>query len=200
MTDKKCGYSLVAALISFAAALVFLLPGYCFAETGPSAARSIYNNIMLVINFGILVFFFVKYARKPLLNFLVNERVKIEDKMSTLENQFLEVKAATDEEADRIKNIEQYLQKMKEDVLEMGRTAKENIVEEAKAAASLMIENAQAYAGYQVAKAKKALSDQMVDIAAEIVEERLIRMISENDNEKLVSQFVAELKSKNVLA
>ena len=200
MIKKNLRYFFEAALISFAAALLFLLPDDCFAGTGPTPGRSLYNNIMLVVNFGILVFFFVKFAKRPLIDFLNNERGKVEDKMNKMENQFKEVKAETDAEAAKIKNIEQHIQKMRENVMEMGKKAKQKIIEQAKTTADLMIEDAQAYAGYQIARAKKALSDQMVDLAVDIVEERLSRKISENDNEKLVSQFVTSLEnSKDIL-
>jgi F0F1-type ATP synthase membrane subunit b/b' len=56
-----------------------------------------------------------------------------------------------------------------------------------------MIEDAKQYAGYRMARAKKKFSDEMVDLAIEIVKERLIENISDEDEQKLTTQFISNL-------
>ena len=66
--DKKC---ILIGLLSFGAVLCPLL--YCsdaLAAEELTAGRRLWGNIMLVVNFLVLVFFFVRYAKKPLMDYL----------------------------------------------------------------------------------------------------------------------------------
>jgi F-type H+-transporting ATPase subunit b len=156
-------------------------------------ARRLWDNVLLVINFLILVFFFVKYAKKPLMEYLRGERHKIEEDLNALDSQFKSAKSAIDDETDKLKGIDQRIKEIQERVVEIGRREKEKIVEQARIAAEKMIQDAKVYSNYRVAMAKKELSDEMVDIAISMVEERLKRGISKEDNEKLTEQFILNL-------
>ena len=58
-----------------------------------------------------------------------------------------------------------------------------------------MIEDAKEYAGYRMAKAKKEFSDEMIDLAIDIVKEKLAENISEEEEKKITEQFIANLDS-----
>ena len=169
---------------------------YCvdaFAAEGPSPGRRLWDNIMLWVNFGILAFFFLKYAKKPLMDYLHGVRQTVKEDLSVIEGQMKDVKSIRDAETEKLKGIEEHLVEMREGILEMGRREKEKIIEQARISAERMIESAKFYSEYRIAMAKKALSDQMVDIAVGMVEKRLTTGLSEEDNEKLVNQFVTDL-------
>lgn len=148
---------------------------------------------MLWVNFGILAFFFLKYAKKPLMDYLHGVRRTVEEDLNVIEGQMKDVKSVRDAETENLKDIEERLAGIREGVLEMGRREKEKIIEQAKISAERMIESAKVYSEYRIAMAKKALSDEMVDIAVGMVEKRLKKGLSEEDNEKLVNQFVTDL-------
>ena len=80
----------------------------------------------------------------------------------------------------------------------MAKREKDKIIEDAKTAAEKMIENAKRYYDYRMAFAKKTLSDEMVDIAISMVEERLSKEISEEDNEKLINKFFTDLQTSKL--
>ena len=129
------------------------------------------------------------------MDFLRGEQRKIEDDLNTVNDRFEAAKAGMDAEANSLDDIEQELEKMRKNILEMGRREKEKIIEQGKISAEKMIQDAEDYAKFQIAKAKKALSEEMVDIAVSIVEEKLIKGISEEDNEKLIKEFVVDLET-----
>ena len=56
-----------------------------------------------------------------------------------------------------------------------------------------MIQDAKAYAEYRMDMARKALSDELVDIAVGIAEERITQGITDSDNDNLVNQFITSL-------
>jgi F-type H+-transporting ATPase subunit b len=169
---------------------------YCadaFAAEGPSPGRRLWDNVMLWVNFGILAFFFFKFAKKPLMDYLHGVRRTVEEDLSVIEGQMKDVRSIRDSETEKLKDIEERLAEIREGILEMGRREKEKIIEQAKVSAERMIESAKIYSEYRIAMAKKALSDEMVEIAVGMVEKRLTTGLSEEDNEKLVNQFVADL-------
>lgn len=194
LSGKK--YLLIISL----AAITYLL-FYCpdsFAAKELTPGRRLWDNIMLFVNFGILVFFFIKFAKKPLMNLLRGERHKIEIDLNKIDKQLKDVKSTMDIEDEKLKDMDQRVKEIRENALEMARREKEKIIEEAKIAAEKMIENAKRYHNYRMALAKKALSDEMVDIAISMVEEKLTKEISEKDNEKLINKFFTDLQTSKL--
>jgi len=183
-------------IISFAA--VTYLHFFCpdsFAAEESSSGRRIWDNIMLFVNFAILVFLFLKFAKKPLIGYLRGVRDKIKNELDTINGRFNDVKSTLDEEANKLKDIDQRIKEIQENAREIAKREKDKIIEDAKIAAEKMIENAKRYHNYRMALAKKALSDEMVDVAISMVEEKLTKKISEEDNEKLINKFFTDLQT-----
>ncbi|MDY6971023.1 MAG: hypothetical protein SV775_01705 [Thermodesulfobacteriota bacterium] len=195
--DKK--YFLMIPLITFAGAFIFYIPD-CLAGEGPTPGRRIYNNIMLLVNFGILVFFIVRYGKKPLLDYLLGVRENTKKYLDEINGQFADVKDKMDAEEARIKDIEKYIEEMRKNILELGRKEKEKMIDQGKAAADKIIRDARAYAGYQIALAKKTLTDEIVEAAISMVKDSLVKGISEKDNENLINQFIVDLETSERLA
>lgn len=192
-TQKKCLLIISLAVAAIASPL-FYSPD-AFAEGGVTPGRRLWNNIMLWVNFGILVFFFLKFARKPLMDFLRGTRDKIKSELDTISGRLKEVESTRDAEDDRLKSIDQRLKEVQQGILEMGRREKEQIIQQGKSAAEKMVVNAKAYSKYRMNLAKKALSDEMVDIAISMAEEGLRKAISEEDNENLNNLFIRHLET-----
>lgn len=182
-------------MISLAAmAYLFFYCPDSFAAKELTPGRRIFDNIMLFVNFAILVFLFIKFAKKPLMDFLRGERHKIETGLNEIDDQFKDVKSIMDTESEKLKLINQRIKEIQENAQEMAKREKDKIIEDAKTVAEKMIENAKRYYDYRMAFAKKTLSDEMVDIAISMVEERLSKEISEEDNEKLINKFLTDLQ------
>jgi F-type H+-transporting ATPase subunit b len=187
----KC---ILSGLLLFCALIFSLLYSYdALAAEGLTPSRRLWDNIMLVVNFLILVFLFIKYARKPLMDYLRGERSKLEENLNAIDGRLNEVKSGIEEESEKLKGIDKQIKEIQDRVMEMASREKNEIIEEAKIAAQKMIQDAKVYADYRVAKARKALSDEMVDIALSMAEERLVKAISQEDSERLTEQFIRNL-------
>jgi len=174
--------------------VLFICPDAYAAEEQPPW-RAPYNIIMLWVNFGILVALFVKFARKPLMEFLRGVRDKLEEELGVLKKQHGDKTSHVDSEETKLREIQQHLDEIRARIIEMGEKEKQKIIEQAKVAAAKMIEDAKAYSQFQMTKARKQLSDEMVDIAISKVEARLKQEISAEDNEKLVMEFLGNLEA-----
>ena len=190
-------FLIIFLLFLASSAVLFLVCPEVYAAEKLSAGRKLWDNIMLWVNFGILVFFFIKYAKKPLMDFLRGVRSKIAKDLNTNEEKLDDVKSVMSVETEKLETIDAHIESIRQSIIEMGKKEKEKIVAQAKLTAERMIEEAKAYSGYQLTKAKKALSDEMVDIAVSIAKNKLKKGISEEDDERLISRFILELdKSK----
>ncbi len=185
----------VTVLVSSMCLSVFIFCPDAFAAEKLSSGRRLWDNIMLWVNFGILVFFFLKYARKPLMDFLRGIREKIKKDLDAIETQFKDAESQMNAESAKIEEIEKHIETLRQNIIELGKKEKARIIEQAKKTAKRMIKDAEAYSGYQLAKARKEISDEMVDIAISMVKERLVRGISEQDNEKIINQFLVNLST-----
>lgn len=165
----------------------------CLAAEEMPPWRKPYNIIMLWLNFGILVALFLKFARKPLMDFLRGVHDKFKEEIDGVKEQHSEVKGNMDSEEAKLTEIQQHLEEIRARIIEMGEKEKQKIIEQAKVAAEKMIEDARAYASFQMTRARKQLTDEMVDMAISKVEERLKEEISPEDNEKLVNDFLGNL-------
>ncbi|MFC1821690.1 hypothetical protein ACFL9T_03220 [Thermodesulfobacteriota bacterium] len=169
-----------------------------FAADELSKGRIIWNNIMLWVNFGILVFFFMKYAKKPLINFLTGEKEKVESELNNVNTQLAQAKSIMEAEAENLKNIEGRLQDIRENIIGMAQREKEKLLHEAKLAADQMIDDANKESRYKLTLAKKMINDEMVDIAVSMVEDRLKKGISVKENSELVNQFISGLDAEDI--
>ena len=179
----------------------FLFLGICvlcfwadaFAVEEISHGRKLWNNILLWFNFGILVFLFIKYAKKPLMDYLLGERRKIKEKLDTLDSKFQAANSTMNAEAEKLKNIDTQLNEMREGILQIGQEEKEKIIAKANITAEQMIEKAKAESEYRLIAAKKALSNEIVDISVSVAKERLLKGISNEDNDKAINHFIETL-------
>ena len=160
-----------------------------YAAEGTSKGRIIYNNIMLFVNFGILVFLFIKFAKKPLIDFINGESKKISKDITEIEAQVKEARSIMDSEAAKLEGIDERVQEIKEQVLEIGKREKDKIIEKAKAAAQQMIEDAEREVQYRLETAKRRFGEEMLDMAISLAEEKLKKGFTQDDHEIMIDQF-----------
>lgn len=186
---------IVLFLIVALGAWVCLYAPECLAAEEMPPWRKPYNIIMLWVNFGILVALFLKFARKPLMDFLRGVHDKIKGEIDGITKQHGDMKSGMDSEESKISEIQDHLDEIRARIIEMGEKEKQKIIDQAKVSAAKMIDDAKAYATFQMTKARKQLSDEMVDIAISMVEKRLKKEITTKDNENLVGDFLVNLEA-----
>jgi len=191
---KGSRYGLLAILFLGVALSPFVTITDAFGAEASSAGRKLWDNILLCVNFGILAFFFLKFARKPLMDYLRGVRTEVQDELDEVGAQFDKAKTLKDAEQEKLDKIGESIDKIRESILELGRREKERIIKEGKIAAEKIIEHAENYSRYRIDLARKTLADEMVDLAFSMVEETLKKGISKKENEDMVNQFVSELK------
>ena len=183
-------------LLSFAS-LTFVL-FFAFdtsASEGVSGGRTISHTIMLFVNFGIFAFLFFKYAKKPLMNFLRSERESVENQINELTDKQQGIQSQRDAEAEQLKDIDRIIEELRNSILEMGEREKEKIIQQGKSLAEKMIRDAEAYSENRIIAARQELSEEMVDMALSMTKEKLLKNMTDKDNDNLVGQFITNLQT-----
>ena len=173
---------------------VLIFASDVFAGEGISSGRRIWDNTLLIINFGILVFLFLKYAKKPFLDFLYGERDKIKEELSSLDSMLAVACAKMSKEEDNLRNIAKLIEDIRQTSFELGRKEKERIIEEARIRSHQILKKAEYEAHYKLVNARKALADELMGLAFNLVPDRLNKAFSTKDDEKLIDQFIMELE------
>jgi len=85
---------------------------------------------------------------------------------------------------------------LKEKILRQGERRKQEIIDEAKAQSRIMMESTKEKVGSQIQQAKRRFKEEMVDAAIDRAMERLPQVITNEDNEKLLDQYMAGATAK----
>lgn len=170
---------------------------YFVAEAGER--EKLWNKIMVWINFGILAFFYARFAHKPLVNFLRGEGNRISEKLQSIEAFVNDAISRMEAESDKLKNINDNLAGITESIIAAGNREKENVIEKAKAVANKMIESAKKEAAFKMEAAKKRFSEEMLEAAIKITADSIRQNITKEDDEKLIAAFSSDLGTEKDL-
>jgi F-type H+-transporting ATPase subunit b len=180
-------------LLTFLVVLFFTCDAFALGEK--TLGRKVWDNIMLFVNFGILVFLFIRYAKRPLMNYLRSERESVEKELSELTDKRQSVQSQRDAEADQIKDIDRIIEEIRSNILEMGKKEKEKIIQQGKALAEKMVRDAKTYSENRIVAARQELSEEMVNMALSMAEDKLSKDMTDEDNNKLVNEFLTNLQA-----
>ncbi len=195
MSEKNNFKSMLLKYFScyLAALVVVFFIVQSFAVKGER--EELWNEIMLFVNFGVLVFLYIRFAQKPLKNFLKGEGDKISEQLQTIEADVQEARSSMEAESERLKNLDDNLSNITESIIAAGAREKESIIERAQAVADKMVSDAKKEAEFKMLAAKKRFSEEMLDAAIKITAESIKKNITIEDDEKLVTAFSSDLGS-----
>jgi F-type H+-transporting ATPase subunit b len=189
---KPIDKAYLLSLVSLTFILFFAFDALALEEA--SAGRKVWDNIMLIVNFGVLVFLFMKYARKPLMNFLRSEGESVEKQLNELTDKKQGVQSQRDAEAEHLKDIDRIIEEIRGNILEIGRKEKEKIIQKGKTLAEKIIRDAETYSENRIVAARQELSEEMVAIALSMARDKLLKNMTDEDNDNLVNQFIISLQ------
>jgi len=153
--------------------------------------RPVFDLVMRWLNFGIIVFILVKYARTPLKDFLLSRREEVAREIEQIE----EKKEAADkkiQDATRmLDESEVRFARIKERVIQEGEIKKQKIIEDAQRESKILLESTIKRIENQLLDAKRAFKSELVDMAISLAMKRLPDEITTEDNQKFTNQFLA---------
>jgi F-type H+-transporting ATPase subunit b len=158
--------------------------------------RSIFDMVMRWVNFAILAFILIKYAKTPLKNFLGEKRQEIARQINTIEQEKEIAEQKIKETLKVLEDSKIRFAKMKQRIIENGEKKKEKIITEARQESQILMESTRKKIDNQFLEAQKALKSELAEMAINLAVERLPAEITEEDNQKWVNAFIASITSK----
>jgi len=173
------------------------LLGYdALAAEKSNSWRPTYDLILRWINFGIIVFVIVKYAKTPLLNFLRGQKDKLAIEIKRLEDEKDNAAAKIKETLTIIDESEIRLSELKDRIVQQGERKKAEIIELAQNQAKIMMEDAKRRVNTYFLQARDAFKAELVDKAIDMALERLPGEITSKDSDKFISDFLESTSSE----
>ena len=151
-----------------------------------------YDLVMRIINFSVLALIIIKYARAPILNFLKGKGEEISIEIKQMEAKKKEAETKIGETYKMLENSSIRFDKLKEKIIRQGENKKQAIIDNAKNESRIMLEGAKRKIGNQILQAKNKFRSELIDEAVGLAIKKLPNEITDNDNQKLLDQFLEE--------
>jgi len=160
-------------------------------------SESIWSWVFKFINFIVLAGILVKFAGKPLKEYLENRHRTIKSKLEEAEKMLREAEALRVEYEKKIAKLDEEVEAFKETVVAQAEKEKKKILDEAAYLASKIKEQAkltyEQEAKEAIDKIKEEIARQTIEKAEKIVMEKLTK----DDHNRMVGEFIEKLRSMN---
>ncbi len=146
-----------------------------------------------VMNFTVLAVALFFLLRKPVAQALDGRIKGIKDQLSDLEAK----KRAAEEElaqyTQRLARLEEESQRIVDEYIQQGKDARVRIIQEAESAAEKLEEQARRNINNEFEQARKHLQEEVLEKALEKAEQLIRDRISEDDQERLVDEYLKKV-------
>ncbi len=181
-------------LISMGAIVILLWMATSVGAAETAAWRPTYDLVMRWVNFLILVIIIVKYMRKPLGDFIAGKQREVQSDVETLEQKKTDAVALKKEAEKEIKASDRKFNEIKRNIIAQGEKRKKQIIQDANREVEMLFKSVKAKIEGDIEQSKRRVKSDMVDKALELAMQRLPEMMTPQDNQQLVDQFIAEAR------
>ena len=182
---KNC-YFILAVVIG-----ILLLGTEASAANNSDDWRPVFDLVMRWLNFGIIVFILVKYARTPIKDFLLSRGEEVAREIEMVEEKKEAANKKIQDAARMLDESEVRFARVKERIIQEGKTKKQKLIEDAKQESKILLESTMKKIESQLLDAKRAFKSELVDTAISLAMRRLPDEITTEDNQNFTNQFLA---------
>jgi F-type H+-transporting ATPase subunit b len=187
----KICYFILAVVIG-----ILLLGTEASAANNSDDWRPTFDLVMRWLNFGIIVFILVKYARTPIKDFLLSRREEVAREIELVEGKKEAANKKIEDAVRMLDESEVRFARVKERIIQEGETKKQKLIEDAKQESKILLESTMKKIDNQLLDAQKAFKSELVDAAISLAMKRLPDEITTEDNQNFTNQFLASASGK----
>ena len=158
--------------------------------------RPVFDLVMRWLNFGIIVFILVKYARAPIRDFLLSRREEVAREIEMVEEKKEEANRKIQDAARMLDESEVRFARVKERIIKEGETKKQKLIEDAQQESKILLESTMKKIENQLLDAQRAFKSELVDTAISLAMKRLPDEITTEDDQNFTNQFLASASGK----
>ena len=159
---------------------------------GTQLHRSTWDLALNYLNFIILAALILKYARKPLRDFLHNEKAKTVQTLALVEEQKRLAEEKIREGQMQLQASQSRLDLIKKRIVAEGEQRREKMIAEAQEESRLMLATARIRIEHQIREAHHAIRSELIDTAFESALRKLPQKITDTDQRALIQSWVNE--------
>lgn len=185
----KRAHTIIALFcLTVIAGLLLASPGLA-AEVG-NDWRPTYDMAMKWVNFAILVFLFIKFLKKPLLDFLSLRKESVARDIEKLEEEKSQVELKSRETHELIEKGEAHIALIKQRIIEQGEQEKARIIEEAREQSRFVLADAKVRAQNQLVQAERSFKAELLESAIELAVSKLPQEMTKTDHDNLFDSYL----------
>ncbi len=155
------------------------------------------NFVWHCLNFALLLVILFKFLRKPIVDSVKGRQESIAKAFEELENKKVEAEKRYKEYEKKLSGMDEEAKKILENFVQQGQKERDEIIEQAKAAAERIKAQAEFYVQQELAKAKAELQKEVAETAVKMAEEIIRKNLTEQDQSKLISEYLERVVQKN---
>ncbi|HMA67978.1 MAG TPA: F0F1 ATP synthase subunit B [Desulfosalsimonadaceae bacterium] len=190
--SRRLVFGLLPVVMILLPALVLASSGGDHGGGGGWEATDTYR----VMNFVVLLAILVYLLRKPASQFLSGRIKGIQDQLEDLEAKKKAAEQKLAEYDQRLSRLSEEAEQIVEQYKKQGEAAREKILQEAEASAAKLEEQAKRTIDHEFNQAKKQLETEVLEKAIAKAEEKMKKGITDNDQEKLIDEYLNEVVKK----
>ncbi len=162
-------------------------------KEGPSQGRQIWDTVWRIINFGILVFFLVKYARRPLMAFLRKHGADIGERLENYQAQLAKAKDEYAQTQERLADIQKMIAEIETYMKDEAERARQKIIDQARKNAEHLLDEAKEIASTEVGMARERVKTELVELVITEAEKAIRRDIKPEDDTRLIGDYIGRV-------
>lgn len=173
-------------------ALMLILTAWvipAFAADAAPFSRQTYDQMMRYINFVILVVLILKYARRPIANFLRDKKQEVAGAIERLEAQKQQIEDQIHEGRIQLAAGQQRLVLIKDKIISDGQKQRDRIIAEAQQDARLLLESARRKIETRIRDTQNQLRRELIEMASAMASDKLLAAVTSADQEVLLQQW-----------
>ncbi len=164
---------------------------------GPAVEEGPMAWVWRIVNFAILVFLLVKFAGKPLKNFLKQRTEMIEKSINDAQEAKEMSKKALEEVEQRFRLKDKEIAEILEIAKASGEEEQKRLIEDAERLKTKILEQAKANIDHEIKMAKEAIKAEAVEEAIKLSEEKIKNRLTKEDHEKILQDSIKLLGARN---
>jgi F-type H+-transporting ATPase subunit b len=149
------------------------------------------------LNAGILVLILVRFARKPLQNFMVQRRHEIQSSIQDAQARLDTAETDLARWRGRLSEIDEEAAEMVRGAEEQAESERRRSLERAEATSQRIREEAQLVAEQEIARARVILRQEAAELATQLAADMVRRNLSPDDDRRLVSEAAQAIARQN---
>jgi F-type H+-transporting ATPase subunit b len=150
-----------------------------------------------IFNFAVLVAIIVKFAGKPLKNYLLNRSTRVSEKLDEADRLFKEAEALKKEYQSRLSKLDDEIEAFKKSILEDTEKEKKKIIDEATEFAKRIEGQAKLTYQQEIREMTNRIKEEIARLTMERAEKLIIEKYNPKDHELMVDAFIEKLRSLN---